>query len=916
LVVSIQSQSGIERQEQTGIEGQLQRAREEEARQQIIQAQQSQEQALQQQQQEYEGQLKSKTQETLSQVENRLREIERDLTTLRGSGGSIGRSDTRGQALINEREQLGVIRGQIESALSEGKYIDIEYEGISQQAKQYAKDLAQRTNAIASQVRQKELNLQIENINAKLLRSQPLTQQELNLSRSLGYDLTQRQVGMPSLPRARTESMGELYAQGLVKELKKQPTQQQIRQPVSVVRAVEPYKQSFIERVSDFEFFPQIKQYKKGLAENIEYYGKETKKGLAEKDYLKTAESGLVTFGAGIYSGVAGVVTKPQNVPVSFFELATKPVQTIKGVGSAFQVNPIGTTGEFIGQGLVLGGLGRGVSKSVTKALETPKVSVSKGVGVSELSGTKIIGEKARYGISTPEFQLVTEKPIIKPLKTLTFERAKVGGVAEVKYKLKKPELVYIKGDLDTLGLTSKKSISQLGFITKNIKNEVTSAGTSRILSKKGKQGLTGSITGTEQQVGGKLIKTKTIGISKRYARIPVSEGMQTYDILGGQVQIPTRAGTIERQVGLGISKIGKSKKLIPEAEAFSYIRPKYETSTFDINLGKQVLKRKHKTPLLPSLIQVYKEIAVTSAQTKPVSIPKSVNIFFEDIAPIVSIPKRVQETKQIKENVLFKTPEPKKTQGQYFVSPEQLTKARQQTELIGLKKERGKVTSLDLLGLARKQKVSEVLLSGVLGLSKTGTKEKQASLLRIKQLELSRQAEKTLSLERLAERQALKERLLQKQLLKQTLLQGSRLINVRVPKITGFGFGATPSKKQLLINKIKFLQGFQTQIKRRGKFFTIGEILPLGLAKQLGERATTTSLARTFRLIPKGTTIKKDILSKVNQNIFRNYIIRKGQRILTPLQYTERRGKTLKNIFETGEIQRAKKRKRRATIW
>lgn len=99
--------------------------------------------------------------------------------------------------------------------------------------------------------------------------------------------------------------------------------------------------------------------------------------------------------------------------------------------------------------------------------------------------------------------------------------------------------------------------------------------------------------------------------------------------------------------------------------------------------------------------------------------------------------------------------------------------------------------------------------------------------------------------------------------------------------------------KKRFAALKFK---AFETQVKKRGRFETIGRGLPLGRALRLGAVRTATTLSQTFRLVPKGFTSLKDIQYSVPSRIFT-----KPKRAVGGIAFVERRGMTLKR--GTGEI-------------
>ena len=72
----------------------------------------------------------------------------------------------------------------------------------------------------------------------------------------------------------------------------------------------------------------------------------------------------------------------------------------------------------------------------------------------------------------------------------------------------------------------------------------------------------------------------------------------------------------------------------------------------------------------------------------------------------------------------------------------------------------------------------------------------------------------------------------------------------------------------------------------------------------ELGQQRTTTTLAATFRLVPKGFTTKKDVKPALDLDIFR--LPKRTPEF--PLTFIEKKGKRLKRgTGEVADIMRAK---------
>lgn len=102
-------------------------------------------------------------------------------------------------------------------------------------------------------------------------------------------------------------------------------------------------------------------------------------------------------------------------------------------------------------------------------------------------------------------------------------------------------------------------------------------------------------------------------------------------------------------------------------------------------------------------------------------------------------------------------------------------------------------------------------------------------------------------------------------------------------------------------------IQAYDVQVKRFGKFKTIAKSQPIGKALKIGATRTQLTLAATFKLIPKGYTTLQDISYKPSKQIFREFAIRKGTKVPTPLTFIEKRGFRLSSPSEIGEIKKFK---------
>lgn len=109
-----------------------------------------------------------------------------------------------------------------------------------------------------------------------------------------------------------------------------------------------------------------------------------------------------------------------------------------------------------------------------------------------------------------------------------------------------------------------------------------------------------------------------------------------------------------------------------------------------------------------------------------------------------------------------------------------------------------------------------------------------------------------------------------------------------------------------------RIIKAFEVFVRRGGKFKKISkEPLPKGLALRLGTKRTISTLAATFKLVPKGTTRKKDIPFKISDKVFR-----RPKNSAEKLTFIERKPLRLKKgsteISEILGIRKSKSKKKR----
>lgn len=110
--------------------------------------------------------------------------------------------------------------------------------------------------------------------------------------------------------------------------------------------------------------------------------------------------------------------------------------------------------------------------------------------------------------------------------------------------------------------------------------------------------------------------------------------------------------------------------------------------------------------------------------------------------------------------------------------------------------------------------------------------------------------------------------------------------------------------------DKLRLL--FQVLLRRRGKFFEVGQPLPRGRAEQLASRELRRTLGATAKFKPVGIGKVRDIAFRLDKQVFRGFEKRKGKILRTPNQIIQRSRFRLSSRGEVMEIMEAKRRKKK----
>jgi hypothetical protein len=182
-------------------------------------------------------------------------------------------------------------------------------------------------------------------------------------------------------------------------------------------------------------------------------------------------------------------------------------------------------------------------------------------------------------------------------------------------------------------------------------------------------------------------------------------------------------------------------------------------------------------------------------------------------------------------------------------------------------------------------------------------TKQIQKPALEVRAKQAQKQKVQQTVAMKMAQKLEQQEKQIQKLVSARTARQGARPLKppVVVPKVSL----GQPSKEKKLLDIAGGIKAFEVQVRRFGKFTPITEEpLPKGKALKLGAEAVKKSLARTFKLVPKGVTKEPDITFGVSPKLFRRP--KKGDK----LTFIQKKELAFGTKLETAEAQKARKMK------
>jgi hypothetical protein len=110
---------------------------------------------------------------------------------------------------------------------------------------------------------------------------------------------------------------------------------------------------------------------------------------------------------------------------------------------------------------------------------------------------------------------------------------------------------------------------------------------------------------------------------------------------------------------------------------------------------------------------------------------------------------------------------------------------------------------------------------------------------------------------------------------------------------------------------RLKQIQLYTLQLKRRGKFKSVKTDLSRGEALALGSDLTRKELARTFKVVKTGKAREEFGIQEnffPDENVFRQFKIRKGKAIQTPDEFIQRTKFNLQTIQEKSAIKEARR--------
>jgi hypothetical protein len=356
----------------------------------------------------------------------------------------------------------------------------------------------------------------------------------------------------------------------------------------------------------------------------------------------------------------------------------------------------------------------------------------------------------------------------------------------------------------------------------------------------------------------------------------------------------------------ISISETGTIAKEIPLAESKPYKLYNYQTGSKDITMpfsrasGKiPVIKGKSIVFELPSQVEegtsattlqvlkpsaksveTFKKMQVAASKTIPkVKMPsfKTSNVPVSiEVAPVLKLAKRGALSTEAITSSSVKT------------IPAQVITVKPNQVLIS--KEETSQKNIQVLKPGFVSREFNISLPKSTEISKSTVIQENRNILKemLKSRQESKQMQKTAQISR-------------------TTLKPAEVLKPKGKITTTFKLNPTSSAKvRLKAAFAKLGKGYEVLIRSKKKIVSIGKNLPLGKALELGVKRTKAGTEQTFALRESGVTSLEDISYKVPSNLFA--APKRARTRITPLTFTERRGKTLTTGAEIRGLKSARR--------
>lgn len=525
----------------------------------------------------------------------------------------------------------------------------------------------------------------------------------------------------------------------------------------------------------------------------------------------------------------------------------------------------IGREPTLLGKAKGVGELGLGI---VGGGARIKSISTAREIKAIENTPLKIIGQRYTQGEKGVDVLVGFKQAgkseysvkVTQPFEQVSGTRTVLEGGQGTVYRLRGNKLTVTKfetgGRVESLSTTPTLIKGQASQEMKELQ-----AGAGRVFTRKTAQSEINLRSGIVLPKGGKFIEAE--GTIKRLKEPAVwqsftgvsKEGKGYFDIMSG---VPVKARYYPAT--------GRTT-VLSKTETVGRIMTKPRGKTFEIMPTEGNIITLKATPSAPVYTEAVLKQGISEGAPKLLEISKAKPLrVFGSSSKTMQMIEEPAKVKTIQIQPVMTKEETKSLQ-----IPKQviMIKSKERTRQITPQK-----SSLDL---GEMQKSKERLISNVKVLSLLKSRQRVKQLTKQKSVQLLRTNQQT-------------------DLIKTT----GKIPIRRIPKTSS----VKTSLKKAFSNIGK---GYKVLVRRKGRIESIGENLPLGRALELGVRRTKAGTEQTFALKEVGFTRMEDINFQVPRSLFA--APKRAKTMITPITFTELRGKTLTTKQEISSLRGSRSR-------